>query len=49
MKRILTKNVLTLLAVIVTIAVLHLLQSFQKKNTGKTPVEAAVVKKTLAG
>lgn len=48
MKRILTKNVLTLLAIIVTIVVLHSLQSF-KRGTSKLPAEAAVVKKGLAG
>ncbi|MFT3750167.1 MAG: hypothetical protein QM768_17755 [Agriterribacter sp.] len=49
MKRILTKNVITLLLVIFAIAILHSLQSFQKKNNAKPPVEAAVIKKTLAG
>ncbi len=48
MKRILTKNVLTLLAVIIAIAVLHTLQSFSKNNN-KLPVEAAVIKKPVSG
>lgn len=49
MKRILTKNVLTLLAVIGAIVVMHTLQSFRKSNNNKSPVEAVVVKKANAG
>jgi hypothetical protein len=49
MKPILTKNAITLWLVILTVALLHGLQSFQKKNNSKTSIETAVIKKTLAG
>lgn len=49
MKRLFTKNALTLLALILAIAVLHALQSFQRSNNIKSPIGELVIKKPVDG